>query len=181
MKPSIFHSLVWVIPLCLFAQASQAPITGLKVLSTTIDPKTYNVTVQVQNTTDRVVVGYAVFYLGFDKDGKQIGKGTGMLADYNGPDNLSRTGFILPGQIAAIRGYGVGPDTVSVEAKVVAVIYEDDSREGAQAPLKALFTTRRTQARQAREQAAKESGSRQLELERKAEWWEAHSPKEAAQ
>jgi hypothetical protein len=45
-----------------------------------------------------------------------------------------------------------------------------------------MFTTRRNQGKQTREQAAKEAeGAKKAEWERKAEWFEAHSPKEANQ
>jgi hypothetical protein len=180
--------LLLSIPISLLAQPTTtkapSPVTGLKVLSATIDPKTRAVTVRVQNTTDKTIVGSAVVYHEFGADNRQItpAEGAGMLNDYNGPDNPSHTGFILPGQIGTIRGYAAGPDNGSrVEATIVSVIFEDDSTEGTTAPAQMMFTTRRNQGKQAREQAAKETGARKAELERKAEWFEAHSPKEANQ
>ena len=172
------------------------PVTGLKVLSAAIDPKPDNIpdpsgkiikvrslTVKVQNTTDKTIVGYAVVYHELDLNNHQVGsaEGAGMLADHNGPNNPSHTGFILPGQIGTITGYAVGPDTVSVEAVIVTVLFEDDSVEGAPNPAHMMFTSRRNAGKRYREQAAQETGAKKAELERKAEWFEAHTPKEANQ
>jgi len=67
----------------------------------------------------------------------------------------------------------------SVAAKVTAVMFDDDTSAGEKTHVAVMSDARRNRAKQAREQAAKESGEKKAELERKAEWFEAHSPKEA--
>ena len=176
------HLLALWVPLSLFAAAP----TGLKIVSTTIDPQTRSVIVKAQNMTDKTIVGHLVMYHTFDTANHEITppEGAGILDDYNvGPQNPTRFGFIGPGQIGTIQGYAAGRNIVSVKAEVVTVIFEDDTTEGEQAGAHAAFSTRRDRGKEAREQAAQEpAGSvKKAELERRAAWFEAHSPKEANQ
>lgn len=159
------------------------PVTGLKVLSTTIDPNAYNVggqavrdvIVKVQNATDKTVVAYLVIYLGFDQQGKPLGDGlgAGIANDYNGPEPGSDH-FILPGQIGTIRGYAVGPETASVEARIDGVVYQNDTAEGTKAHV--FFESRARRASEIREASGREvSLDKKAESEQQAQWFEIHS------
>jgi hypothetical protein len=195
------RTLIALAVICLTPLYSQpakpfAPVKGLKILSTTLDSTTQdltdpsgkllkvrNVIVHVQNTTDdKTVVAYALVVHEFDKDGKEINPGgAGVGVDHAGPDNYPNetSQFIQPGQLGSIRNYSAGPETVSVEATITGVVYEDCTWEGAAARM--TFLGRQNSARRAREEAAQAQGSRKAELERRAEWYEAHGPKDAQQ
>jgi hypothetical protein len=195
------HILIvaWLLPLVLLAQAPSArrkprpAPTGLKILSTTLEPPTTintdppmvirPVPVKVQNVTDKTVVGYVLAYQEFDQEGKKMGDSHGAGIDFADPDsNPNNTrNFILPGQLATLSPFSVGnPETDRVEAAVIGVVYEDNSSEGEAAQM--LFITRQKHAQEATEKAAKEPpGERKTQLEKPAAWYEAHGPAEAQQ
>jgi hypothetical protein len=196
VRTLIALGVICLTALSLFAQqakAPPAPVTGLKILSTTIDPttpdipdqsgniiKVRSVIVRVQNTTDKTVVAYAIVVHEFDKDGKEINPGgAGVGVDHAGPDNYPNetSQFIQPGQLGSIRNYSTGPETVSVEAAIAGVVYEDCTWEGAAARM--TFLGRQDSARKARAEAAQAQGARKAELERRAKWFEDHGPKDA--
>jgi len=157
------------------------PSTGLKVLSATIDEKTRTIVVEVQNTTEKTAVGHAVVYWESAGDGRLITplEGAGIAIDYAGPVPNEKE-FIRPGQVFTIHdGYAVSPEAVSAEAVVISVIYQDDSVEGS--PTRMYFDLRQRQAKTARDQAAKETGDRKTELERRANWFESHSAQQGAE
>jgi len=180
-------ALVCLAPLSLVAQQTKAPperpVTGLKVLSTTIDPQGREVTVRVQNTTNRTAVAWAFSFHQFDATGTDTTpEGYGVDIDHAGPNALPHdTGmWIKPGQIGSIQLTAANPGTVSVTATVAGVVYEDLTAEGRAARL--FVNSRAKSAQEAREAAAKEpSAEKKAELERKAAWFEAHSPVEAQQ
>ena len=159
-------AVLLLVPLGLPAQTAPPkkgpapPPTGLKILSTTIDPTTQDITdqsgnitkvrhvsVQVQNKTNKTVVAYALLFHEFDKDGKEIhpgGAGSGI--DHTGPVNYPNETrqFIQPGQIGSIGNYDVGPGTVRAEATIIGVVYEDRTWEGEWAQI--FFITRARRA-----------------------------------
>jgi hypothetical protein len=190
---TIRHHLLnaaWLLPLALLAQAPSprkarpAP-TGLRILSTTINPTTATlnpptrgaVVVQVQNTTDKTVVAYALVIHEFDKDGNELNPGgAGVGIDHAEPESnpINTRNFILPGQIGSIGGYSANLETATVEASITGVVYEDCSSEGEFARM--FFITRQTRAREARDEATKEQGEKKSQLEKRAAWYEAHGP-----
>ena len=150
----LLHALAWLVPLSLLAQTPQPakkrpapPPTGLKILSTTIDPTTQDITdqsgniikvraviVHVHNTTNKTVVAYALVIHEFNKDGNEIHPG-GAGSDHAGPGNYPNETrqFIQPGQIGSIGLYSVGPETMRAEATITGVVFEDQTWEGAAA------------------------------------------------
>jgi hypothetical protein len=161
------------------ARKALAAPTGLKILSTTIDPETRAVIVHVQNTTNRTAVAFSLTFHQFDQDGKDTTPdGYGVAVDHAEPYSLpNETGqFIQPGQLDSIQLTSANPGTISVTATIVGVVYEDRSAEGLAAQL--FFISRARNAREAREQAAQEQGEKKAQLEKRAEWYEAHGPLE---
>lgn len=171
----LFHALAWLVPLSLLAQTPQPakkrpapPPTGLKILSTTIDPTTQDITdqsgniikvraviVHVNNTTNKTVVAYALVFHEFDKDGKEIHPGgAGSAIDHAGPGNYPNETrqFIQPGEIGSIGLYSVGPETVRAEATIAGVVFEDQTWEGAAAQM--FFATRATRVKETRQALA---------------------------
>jgi hypothetical protein len=151
------------------------PVMGLRILSTTISPDR-DIIIKVQNVTNKTVVGNAVLYIEFDKDGNRINPlGAGLLMDYAGPPpNPGSSEFILPGQIGQIGGYHANLETVTVEARITGVVYDDRTAEGEKASL--FFVGRLRDAQSARNQATKEaSEEKRMKLEKRAEWYEQNS------
>lgn len=180
-------SLAWLLPLVLFAQASVAP-TGLKILSTTLGeplpshPNLRQVTVTVQNITDKTVVAHAFRVHEFDENDQEIRPGgAGVIRDFAGPGLMNQAEmFIRPGQVVSIPIYSAGPKTARVNVNLVGLVYEDRTSEGGNIA-GIIFNARANNARQAREAAAKEPpGEKRLALEKQADWFEGHA-KEARQ
>ena len=181
----------WLMSLGLLAQPlpsrkRPAPVTGLKVTGAQLDRSTGQVTVHLQNLTNRTVVAYILQIPQFDAAGKEIGDAnfSGIGYDWAGPEpNPSASHFIPAGRGVAIMPVTAAPEALSVEARVIAVIYDDQTWEGL---AQAFFQTRADRARELRSQAAalggdKKSEREQRDLERQATWFESHGPKEEAQ
>jgi hypothetical protein len=99
---TLLGAALLLVPLGLPAQTAPPknkpapPPTGLKVLSTTIDPTSRSVIVKAQNVTnDKTIVGYALRFRDLDKDGKELSD-TGAAIDHEVPDSENTAYFILP-------------------------------------------------------------------------------------
>lgn len=181
LSRSLWGSLLLLMPPLTHALPSPPkPVSGLKVIGASLDLDTQEEMIQVQNVSNKTAVAYLLRFVEFDASGNEIGdanfrQGGWDWAEPNAdPNNTSN--FILPGRIVSLPGKA-SPDAVSIAATVTAVVYEDGTHEGLS---QGFFATRATRAREAREAAAKETSTqKKAELNKRAEWYEAHGPKEA--
>ena len=185
--PVVSRMLAYVLILGGLSLGYGQPPKGLKILSTTLDaptplnPELRPVTVKVQNVTDKAIVAHAFVVHEFDRDGKEINPGgAGVGRDFAGP-NPSPTdteNVIPPGQIRSVEVYSANLKAVTVNVTVAGVVYDDRSSEGGAARM--FFITRQRNAQELRAAAAQEQpGKRKTDLEKQAEWYEAHGPLEA--
>lgn len=157
------------------------PVTGLKAIGATLDRDTHDETIQIQNVSDRTATAYTLRIAEFDAQGNELGDANFRQVGFDwatpdaDPNNTNN--YILPGRIVSFSPGKAGLDAASVAATITAVVYDDGTHEGL---TQAFFLTRATRAREAREAAAKEtSAQKKAELNKRAEWYEAHGPKEA--
>ena len=177
--------IAWLAALALSAQVQTLPphkkiptVKGLKPTGAQLDRSTHQVTVHLQNLTNKTVVAYILQIPEFDATGKEIGDAAfnGIGYDWAGPEpNPSASHFIPPARGVDIMPATAAPEALSVEARVIAVIYDDQTWEGL---AQAFFQTRADRARELRSQAAALGGDKKSELERQATWFESHGPKE---
>jgi hypothetical protein len=122
----------YVLALVFGAMSASAvsPPTGLRVLLATLDIPTHQVTLQLNNSTDKTVVAYVLETKGYDADGKQVEDGGGgwdfLAMDPNSPD-IAR--YIPPGRTITTVTY-VSPQSLSVIVSVMGVVYLDRTLEG---------------------------------------------------
>jgi hypothetical protein len=126
-----------------------APPTHLQVLSTTLNPSTHQVTVELVNSTnDKTVVAYILETKSFDAAGKQVDD-SGVGWDFMGPEpNPEARKYILPVRTASAVAYAPAA-AVSVQVLVTSVVYLDRTFEGPTPDL--IFGARSRQAKVARQ------------------------------
>ncbi len=183
---TLWGAALLLIPISLLAQTPPPekklptrPVTELKAVGASLDTNTHDVTVHLQNLSPKTVVAYSLEIKEFDAQDKEIGDSrfNGVGFDWAGPEpNPSADNFIPPGRTVSIVPGKTSPDALSVEATVTTVIYEDATWEGL---AQGFFQTRAAHGREAREAAADAQGPRKTELEKRAQWFETHGPKEA--
>jgi hypothetical protein len=121
--------------------------TGLKILSTTLDPATHEASVGFENVTGKTVVAYGLTVQSWDSEKKLISDKK-IEFDYVAPEpNQGKIHFIPP--MGMSSAYLVlTPDVQFLQVTVYAVVFEDLSFEG---DSNLIFHNRRLRAEAARQ------------------------------
>jgi hypothetical protein len=148
------------------------PIKGLVVASTSVDPTTGDLTVGLQNTSSKTIVGYVLVVRQLDETGKVI-IDAGFGWDYLEPDGDHHQ-YILAGQPGTILATKIVNKTVPVKVSVISVIYLDQTYEGPEAS-GALFNSRMDTAADIRKILAekKHTPAEKAQLEKRAAFYES--------
>lgn len=95
-----------------------------------MDPTTGGLTVGLQNTSSKTIVGYGLVVKQLDETGKIL-LDSGVGWDFLQPEG--DPGYILPGQPGTIWANKIVDQTVPVKVSVISVIYLDQTYEGPEA------------------------------------------------
>lgn len=161
-----------------FATFAQTPgqkppeVKGLVVTSTVLDPSTHQLTVDLQNTSTKTIVAYAVLITQLDATGKTVIE-SGVGWDYLEPDGEPH--YILAGRPATVEATKILDKTVvSVKVSVTGVIYIDRTYEGP-GPSGGMFDGRMRTAAEIRKILAEEqhTAAEKTKLEKRAAFYEA--------
>jgi hypothetical protein len=159
-------------------QSSNIPsVKGLVVTSTAVDPTSGDLTVGLQNTSSKTIVGYGLLVNQVDPTGKII-IDAGFAWDFLEPDGDPR--YILPGHPSTIWTTKIVNKTIPVKVSVLGVVYMDQTYEGL-AGSSALFNIRMSLAADIRKLLAEKNHSptEKALLEKRAAFYEgAAIPKE---
>lgn len=118
--------LVLLLPASL---SSQPAPRGLQVLSATLDQEKHEVTVQLQNTSNKTVVAYSLTINSLDSAQHSVGSRE-VEFDYVGPEpNSGAKNFIAPGG-TGVATVSVAPDVPLARVSVFALVFDDLTFEG---------------------------------------------------
>jgi hypothetical protein len=144
--------------LCAAGAGAQSPV-HLTVLSTTVDPASRRIVIELENNSSKTVTAYMIAVQQFDAANRAIGDGgkSGLGVDtvcYDAePYRPPNWNPIQPGAIATFPiGVGALPDAVSAKASVTGVVYADRTAEGFEAA--PFFVGRAADAKEAEEASA---------------------------
>ena len=150
---------------------------GLVVTSTSMDPTSGELTVGLQNTSTKTIVGYGLLIQQLDETGKMV-LDAGFGWDFLEPDGDPQ--YILPGHASSIWATRIVNKTVPVKVSVISVIYLDQTYEGNEAS-GAIFNSRMNTAAVIRKLLAEKNhtAAEKARLEKRAAFYEnATIPKE---